>query len=310
MIKTIDNKHYNTLTDYYLKRFGKKAFKISLNTGLTCPNKDGSKGFGGCTYCSKTGSGDFAGKKTDPIEKQFKDVLSVMESKWHDAYYIPYFQANTNTYAPLDVLKGFFEKAITLSDKVKMISISTRPDCLEDDKISYLASLNKRIPLQIELGLQTVNEKTSKLINRCHDLKCFTDCVKKLKENNIEVVVHIMNGLPFETREDMFNTIKYLNTLDIDGIKRHSLCIIKDTKMANDYIKNPFPLLTLEEYVDIVVTQIRMLNPKVIIHRLQADCDKDDLIAPKWVMRKLVVMNEIDKIMRKNNYYQGDLFNN
>ena len=232
-----------------------------------------------------------------------------MLKKWPDSYYVPYFQANTNTYAPLEELKPLFEKAITLDPNIVQISISTRCDCLEDDKIAYLKELNKRIPVQIELGLQTSNESTSKLINRCHTNLEFIDCVNRLHNANIEIVIHIMNGLPYETKEDMLNTIKFLNKLPINGIKIHETCIIKDTKMAEMYEKEHFHLPTLEEYTDIVVSQLEILNPNVIVHRLSADASIDDLIAPNWTRRKMVVMNEIDKYMRKNNIYQGDKFN-
>ena len=306
---TNSEKHYNTLSNYYKYKYGKKVIKISLNANFTCPNKDGTKGYGGCTYCSPLGSGDFAGDKLDPIEKQYSIIKKMMSNKWPDAYYIPYFQANTNTYAPLNELIPLFEKAINLDKDIKQISISTRCDCLEDDKIKYLSRLNKRIPVQIELGLQTANEETSKLINRGHTNKEFIDCVKKLKSENIEVVVHIMNGLPNETKEDMLNTIRFINNLGIDGIKIHELCIIKNTKMYQDYLTKPFKLPTLEEYVDIVVSQIDILDPNIIIHRLCADAAINDLIAPLWTIKKMVVMNEIDKRLRALNIYQGDHFN-
>ena len=304
-----NEKHYNTLTNYYKYKYGKKMVKISLNMNFTCPNKDGKKGYGGCTYCSHLGSGDFAGYRYDPIEKQFEEIKAVISKKWPDAYYIPYFQANTNTYAPLETLKPLFLKAITLDKNIKEISIGTRCDCLEQDKVDFLAELNKICHVQIELGLQTSNEKTGELLNRGHTNLEFIDAVKRLKEKNIEVVVHIMNGLPGETKEDMLNTIHFLNKLHIDGIKIHELCIIKDTKMELDYKANPWHLPTLLEYRDIVVDQIRILDPNVIIHRLCADAPIDDLIEPKWTIKKMVVMNEIDKQMRLLNAYQGDHFN-
>lgn len=301
-----DEKHYNTLTNYYLYKFGKKCIKISLNAGFSCPNKDGTKGVGGCIFCSKLGSGDFAGKPTDDIKTQFLNVKKVMDKKWSNAYYIPYFQANTNTYAPLEKLKPLFEEAITLDPLVKMISIATRADCLEDDKVKYLGKLNKRIPVQVELGLQSVNPITNKFINRGDTLDEFIDAVNRLRRENIEVVCHIINGFPNETKEDMLNTIKFINKLDIQGIKIHSLCVIKGTKLAELYEEKPFKILTLKEYVDIVTEQIALLKPSVIIHRLSADSSISDLIEPKWTIKKMVVMNEIDKNLRKLNLYQGD----
>ncbi len=302
-------KHYNTLSNYYKMKYNKKVFKVSLNANFTCPNKDGTKGYGGCTYCSSLGSGDFAGNRFEPIEEQFQKIKEMMLKKWPDSYYIPYFQANTNTYAPLEKLKPLFEKAITLDPNIVQISISTRCDCLEDDKIAYLSELNKRIPVQIELGLQTSNEATSKLINRGHTNLEFIDCVKRLAKENIEIVVHIMNGLPYETKEDMLNTVRFLNELPINGIKIHETCIIKNTKMAELYETCHFKLPTLEEYTDIVVSELEILNPNVIVHRLSADAALEDLIEPKWTVRKMVVMNEIDKLMREKNIYQGDKFN-
>ncbi len=302
-------KHYNTLSNYYKMKYNKKVFKVSLNANFTCPNKDGTKGYGGCTYCSSLGSGDFAGNRFEPIEEQFQKIKEMMLKKWPDSYYIPYFQANTNTYAPLEKLKPLFEKAITLDPNIVQISISTRCDCLEDDKIAYLSELNKRIPVQIELGLQTSNEATSKLINRGHTNLEFIDCVKRLAKENIEIVVHIMNGLPYETKEDMLNTVRFLNELPINGIKIHETCIIKNTKMAELYETTHFKLPTLEEYTDIVVSELEILNPNVIVHRLSADAALEDLIEPTWTVRKMVVMNEIDKLMREKNIYQGDKFN-
>ncbi len=304
-----DEKHYNTLSNYYKSKYNKKVVKVSLNLGLTCPNKDGKKGYGGCIYCSKLGSGDFAGNKDEDLKTQFKKIKEIMDKKWPNSYYIPYFQANTNTYAPLEFLKEKFLEAVTLDKNVKEIAIGTRCDCLEDDKIEFLGELNKKIHTVIELGLQTSNEKTGILLNRCHTNIEFEDCVKKLKAKNIEVVVHIMIGLPGEDMNDYLNTIDFLNKLHVDGIKIHELCIIKDTKIANMYEESPWHLPTVDEYKDIVVNLIRQIDKNIIIHRLSADVNKDDLIAPIWTIKKMVVMNEIDKEMRKLDAWQGDLIN-
>lgn len=301
-----NEKHYNTLSNYYKYKYGKKVVKISLNMNFTCPNKDGKKGYGGCTYCSKLGSGDFAGFRFDPIEKQFDDIKQMISQKWPCALYMPYFQANTNTYAPLEVLKPLFLKATTLDKDVVGISISTRCDCLEQDKVDFLGELNKKCKVQVELGLQTSNEKTSTLINRGHTNAEFIDAVNRLHEKGIEIIVHIMNFLPGESKEDMLNTIDFINKLPIDGVKIHELCVIKDTKMAKDYLENPFYLPTLDEYTDLVVEQIARLRKDIIIHRLSADAKKEDLIAPLWTIKKMVVMDEIDKKMRSLNLYQGD----
>ena len=307
---TNDEKHYNTLANYYLNKYHEKVAKISLNAGFSCPNKDGTKGYGGCSYCSRSGSGDFAGKPSDDLKTQFEKIKKVMVKKWPNTLYIPYLQANTNTYAEVSRLEEIYTKLLSLDPNVVQISIATRADCLENEKIALLSKINKIIPAQIELGLQTSNEKTASLINRGSSNEELIDAVKRLRRENIEIVIHIMNGLPGEDEADMLNTIEFINKLDIQGIKIHSLCILKNTKMGDDYLKNPWPLLSLEEYVKITVEQIRHLREDIIIHRLSADADLNDLIAPLWTRKKLVVMNEIDKLMRKNNYYQGDQFKN
>ena len=304
-----NEKHYNTLNNYYQFKYQKKVFKVSLNGGFSCPNKDGKKGFGGCTYCSELGSGDFAGDINKSLPDQFFEMKKMMEQKWPNALYIPYFQANSNTYADIATLKEKFESVIHLDEKIVMLSISTRPDCLDDDIIAYLGELNTKIPIQIELGFQTSNEKTIQAINRNCTNQEFERAIKLLREQNIEVVVHIINGLPDETKEDMLNTIKYLNQFDYQGIKIHLLHIMKNTKMGEDYLKNPFKTLTLAEYVDIVTEQIRILKPSIIIHRLTGDAPRDLLIEPLWSLKKFVVMNEIDKEMRQKNAYQGDHYN-
>lgn len=301
-----DEKHYNTIHNYYLQKYQKKVYKIPLNGGFTCPNIDGTVASGGCTFCSYMGSGDFAGNKHEPLKTQFDTIKKMMEKKWRDGLYIAYFQANTNTHAPLKRLKELFEEAITLDPKIVMISIATRPDVLPDDVIEYLSDLNRRMPVQIELGLQTIHQETSDLINRAHDLKCFDDAVKRLREKNIEVVVHIINGLPHETKEMMIETIVHVNTLDIQGIKIHMLHLMEKTKMGYQYKQDPWPLLSLEDYTDIVTDQILWLRKDIIIHRITGDAPSDMLIAPLWTKKKFVVINEIDKRLRKLNLYQGD----
>lgn len=307
---TNDEKHYNTLANYYFNKYHEKVAKISLNAGFSCPNKDGKKGYGGCTYCSKSGSGDFAGKPSDDLKTQFLNIKKIMAKKWPKTLFIPYLQANTNTYGDINRLEKIYNELLNLDPNVVEISIATRADCLEDEKIKLLSKINKKIPVQIELGLQTSNEKTAKLINRGSTNEELTSAVNRLRKENIEVVIHIMNGLPNENEADMLNTIDFINSLDIQGLKIHSLCILKNTKMGDDYLKEPWPLLTLDEYVKITVSQIRHLRSDIIIHRLSADANLSDLIAPLWTRKKLVVMNEIDKLMRKYNYYQGDQFKN
>ena len=303
------NKRYHTLDYFYKTKFNTKVFKVSLNAGFSCPNIDGTVGYGGCIYCSKSGSGEFAGDVKDSIEKQFKTIKEMMHHKWKDGKYIAYFQARTNTYAPVEKLKEIYEPVLKF-DNVIGINIATRPDSITDECLDYLEDLNKRTYLTIELGLQTVNEKTSKLINRCHSLDCFEKMVKRLRSKNINVVVHIINGLPYETKEDMLNTVKYLNNLDIQGIKIHMLSIIKDTPLAELYEKEHFPVLTKEEYIDIIVNQLELLRPEVVIHRITGDPDPKELIEPTWLIKKFCVLNDIDKEMVRRDTYQGASYDN
>lgn len=302
---SLDNKRYHTLTYYYKNKFNAKVCKVSLNANFTCPNIDGKVGFGGCIYCSKLGSGEFGGNPKDSLIEQFEKGKKTMQRKWPDAKFIAYFQANTNTYAPLKRLRECFEPFIEREDCIGL-SIATRSDSITDECLDYLEDINKRTFLIVELGLQTIHEKTSKLINRCSTLKDFTDMVKKLKRRNINVVVHIINGLPYETEEMMIETVKYLNKLNIDGIKIHMLEVLKDTPLEKYYAKNKFKILSKEEYVNIVVKQLEYLNKEIVIHRLTADPDKNNIIEPTWLIKKFTILNEIDKLMSKNNIYQGD----
>jgi radical SAM protein (TIGR01212 family) len=281
-----NNKRYHTINYYFQTNFNSKVFKVSLNAGFTCPNRDGTKGIGGCIYCSKLGSGDFAGNIDDDLVTQFYKVKKTIEKKWPNSKYIGYFQANSNTYANVKVLKEKYETILKL-DNVIGLAIATRPDAISNEVLDYLEELNKRIFLIVELGLQTIHDKTAKLINRCHTLECFINMIKELRRRKISVVVHIINGLPYETKEMMLETVKYLAELDIQGIKIHMLNVLKETKLAEMYKKKPFHILTKEEYVDIVCDQLEILPPEIVIHRLTGDPKKEDLIAPTWVLKNL-----------------------
>ena len=298
------NKRYHTLDYFYKHKFKSKVFKVSLNAGFSCPNKDGTVGYGGCIYCSKLGSGDYAGNKNESLTIQFKKVKDMMLKKWPNAKYIGYFQANTNTYAEVNTLKEKYEEVLKI-DNVIGLNIATRPDSITEECMNYLEELSKKTYLTIELGLQTIHEKTSKLINRCHSLECFEDCVKKLRKRNINVVIHIINGLPYETKEMMLETVKYLNKLDIQGIKIHMLHIIKGTALEELYKKEAFHVLTKEEYVNIVCDQLEYLRPEIVINRITGDPNKDDLVEPSWLIKKFCVLNEIDKELVKRNSFQG-----
>ena len=300
---SLDNKRYHTLNYYLKNRFHEKVYKVSLNAGFTCPNIDGTKGYGGCIYCSKTGSGEFGGNINDDLITQFNKVKEVMDKKWHGKY-IAYFQARSNTYAPVNILKERYETVLKL-DNVIGLFIATRCDCITDECLDYLTNLSKRTYLTIELGLQTIHESTSKLINRGHTLKEFTDTVKRLRERNIDVVVHIINGLPYETKEMMLETVKFVNKLDIQGIKIHMLNIIKDTPLETLYNNKHFHVLTKEEYIDIVISELELLDSKIVIHRITADPDPKTLIEPTWLLKKTVLLNDIDKEMKRRNTYQG-----
>jgi len=301
---TIDNKRYYTLNCYYKKKYNSKVCKISLNANFSCPNKDGTVGYGGCIFCSKLGSGDFAGDARLDLISQFNQVKEIMNKKWPDTKYIGYFQANTNTYADVNTLKQYYETILKLENVVGL-NIATRPDAISEDVMEYLNILNKETDLTIELGLQSIHDKTLKYINRGHDLKCFVDCFNRLKANNIKVVVHIINGLPYETKEMMIDTVKYLNELGIDGIKIHMLHILDNTRLKDIYMKEKFHILTKEEYIDIVIEQLEYLNEDIVIHRITGDPDVSDLIEPKWLIKKFCVLNDIDKEMVKRNTYQG-----
>ena len=305
-MKFSNNLRYYTLDSFYKEKFGCKIAKISLNCNFTCPNRDGVKGVGGCIYCSNLKSGDFAGDKEKNVVEQFNDIKKIMIKKWKDAKFIAYFQAGTNTYASLDKLKSVFEPVLSL-DNVVGINIATRPDSITDECLDYLSNLNERTYLTIELGLQTIHDKTSNFINRCHTLEEFDNMVLKLRKRNINVVVHIINGLPYETKEMMLETIKYLNKFDIQGVKIHMLHILKNTKLENIYKKEKFHVLTKEEYIDIVVSQLELLRKDIVIHRITGDPKVDDLIEPTWILKKFVVLNDILKEMKKRNTYQGNL---
>ena len=301
---SLDNKRYHTLNYHLKEKYKSKVVKISLNANFTCPNIDGTKGYGGCIYCSKLGSGDFGGNKEKPLNEQFNDIKKIIDKKWPNSKYIAYFQARTNTYAPVNILKEKYESVLKIKNVIG-IAIATRADAITDDCLEYLDKLNKKTNLTIELGLQTIHNKTAKLINRCHTLKEFEETYKKLKEKNIEIVVHIINGLPYETEEMMLETVKYLNKLNIDGIKIHMLNIIKDTPIEKLYEKEKFHILTKEEYINIVIKQLELLNPKIVIHRITSDPDPKELIEPKWLIKKFCVLNDIDKEMKRRDTYQG-----
>ena len=299
---TLDNKRYHTLNYFFKKKFGQKVFKVPLDINSICPNQAS----GGCIYCSNKSVASISDNSLDILE-QFENGRKIMEQKWPDSLYIPYFQSGTNTYNDKNLVKGYVDKLLMIP-KVVGIDIATRPDCLSDEWLDYLEDLNKKTFLIVELGLQSSNDNTLRFINRGHNSKTFKDAAQKLHARNIFVVAHIINGLPYETKEDMINTIKFVNDCKVDGIKIHMLYIAKNTPLASLYEKNKFHILTREEYIDIVCSQLRLLNEDVVVMRITGDPILNELVAPEWLIKKFMVLNGIDQEMVKKNIYQGDLF--
>lgn len=300
------NKRYHTF-DYHLKQaFGKKVIKLSLNGGFTCPNIDGTKGVGGCTYCSSKGSGDYAGNPQFTIVQQLLSQKDILLHKWNTDKFIAYFQANTNTYAPLDKLKSLYEQALSVEGIVG-ISISTRPDCITEEIADYLQALSTKTYLIVELGLQTIHDSTAKLINRCHTYQDFLSGLRLLQDRGIQVCVHIINGLPGETKEMMLDTVKALSALPtrLHSIKIHLLHIINGTVMAQQFLDNQFKALEFDEYISLVCDQLELIPQEIVIQRLTGDGVASDLIAPLWSVNKHNVLNSIDKEMLNRNSYQG-----
>lgn len=292
--------YYNNLSDYYKNKFGEKVIKLSFNGGFTCPNR--INGNTGCIFCS--GNYEYAGNINKTLKQQYDDQKEMMDKKWPNAKYIAYFGSFTNTFDKTENLKKRFEEVLTFPNVIGL-SIGTRSDAISNDCLDYLIDLNKRTFLTIELGLQSSFDETLKFINRGHNVQNFIDCVHKLKMNNINVVVHIIDGLPNETEEMMLENINFLNKLDIDGIKIHNLFIVKNTPLASMYLEKPFKLLTKEEYINILYKQIRLLKPSIVVHRITGDPKKEDLIEPAWALKKIDILNGIIKKLKINNAYQG-----
>ena len=294
-----------TLSDYCKEKFGTKVYRLSLSTGCSCPNRDGKAGRGGCSFCSEGGSWEFA-TKVKPVEVQIEEAKERVKSKFpkdikeEDKKYIAYFQSFTNTYGDVDRLGGIFKTAV-LRDEIAAISIGTRPDCLEDDMLALLDELNKIKPVWIELGLQTIHEDSAKAFNRGYSLPVFNKAYMELKKRNIEVIVHVILGLPGETDKDMYETVRYLANLSpkLDGIKLHLLHILKNTRLEREYREKPFKILSLDEYTEILINCLRILPESVVIHRMTGDGDKRLLVEPLWSGDKKRVLNTINKAIRE-----------
>ncbi|MBR1392277.1 MAG: TIGR01212 family radical SAM protein [Ruminococcus sp.] len=305
---SLDNKRYLTYSCYLKRRFGQKVFKVPLNIDLGCPNRDGTKGSGGCIFCSAKLSGDFAGDPCQSIDRQFDEVRGRLHKKWEQGLYIPYFQAGSNTYGEVSLLKDMFERALSF-DNVVGLAIATRADCIDKEKADMLAALAERTYLTVELGLQSIHDRTALLCNRCHTYEDFLTGFRMLKERGINVCVHIINGLPGESREMMLETAETVGGLGIHAIKIHLLHVLKGTVLAEMYERGVFRAMEQEEYVSLVCDQIERLPREVIIERVTGDGARDELIAPLWSLKKFCVMNDIDKELYRRNSFQGKLRN-
>jgi uncharacterized protein len=298
------DKRFHTWNYEMREHMDTKVFKVMLDAGFTCPNRDGSIAKGGCTFCSARGSGDFAGSRRDDLVTQFNHVRDRQHLKWPNAKYIGYFQAYTNTYAPVDELREYYE-VILQQPGVVGLSIATRPDCLPDDVVEYLAELNQRTYLWIEMGLQTIHNSTSELINRAHDTQCYIEAVAKLRAHGIRVCTHIIHGLPQETHEMMLETVSAVAGMDVQGIKIHLLHLMRKTPMVKQYEAGLLRFLEQDEYVKLIVDSLEILPPEMIVHRLTGDAPRESLIGPLWSLKKWEVLNAIDHELVARDSWQG-----
>ena len=299
-----NNKRYLTLDHFLKSTFGCKVAKVSLNAGFSCPNRDGTKSHGGCIYCSPLASGDFAGNSSESITKQFHEIKSKMAEKWRDAKFLPYFQAGTNTYAPLCVLRSVYEEALSIPDIVG-ISIATRPDCIPDDVLALLTEISQKTFLTVELGLQSVFDKTGDLINRHTTFSEFCDTYERLKNAGINVCVHLINGLPGEDRDMMMESVRVISKMKPHSVKLHLLHILKDTVCEKMYYDGKIKCFELDEYVNLICDQLEILHPDTVVQRITGDGARDSLIAPLWSIKKFNVINGVDRELARRSSYQG-----
>ncbi|WP_163194852.1 TIGR01212 family radical SAM protein [Clostridium thermarum] len=298
------DKPYYSLNYFLREKFGQKVFKVSLDAGFSCPNRDGTISSGGCVFCSERGSGDFAGCRSFSITQQFNDIKAMMNKKWNAGKYIAYFQAYTNTYGSVDLLREKYEEAIR-PEGVVALAIATRPDCLSPEIIELLKEMNQKVYVWVELGLQTKDDRIAKIINRGYKIQVFERALEDLREAGIDVVVHTIFGLPGEDREGMLNTVKYLSNSDIQGIKIHLLHLMKNTPLEKLYDLGRVRFMSMEEYIDTVCTAVKLLREDIVIHRLTGDAPRDLLIGPMWSLKKWEILNAIDKKLIENQWYQG-----
>lgn len=295
MANNFNQNRMNQIGTYLKETFGEKVIKLSLEGGFTCPNRDGSKGTGGCIFCADDGTGHFAGT--------IKQQIELLSDKWPEAKYIAYFQNHTNTYAPVEELREKYEDALN-HEGVIGLAIATRPDCISNDALELLKELNEKTFLWVELGLQTIHDKTADIINRCYHQETFDETYKRLEDAGIRTVVHLLFGLPGESREDMLESVKYVGGLHPFGIKFHMLNIVKNSRMAEDY-PDYIPFDSIEEYADLVISALELVPDDVTIHRLSADAPRPILIAPEWSYKKRTILNTIHNEMRKRDTWQG-----
>ncbi|CAK7039525.1 TIGR01212 family radical SAM protein [Fusobacterium varium] len=299
-----NKKRYNSLDNYFKNTFGEKIYKVSLDGGFTCPNRDGTLSTKGCIFCSESGSGDFAGSRRLSINEQIEEQLKLIENKFPSGKVIAYFQNFTNTYADVEYLRKIYYEALS-HPRVIGLAIATRPDCLGENIIELLSEINNKYFLWVELGLQTINEEVAKIINRQYSLKTYEEAAEKLKSRNIKFVTHIIIGLPGEKENDSLDTALFSEKCGTWGIKIHLLHIIKNTKLETLYKKNELKIQKKDEYVKKVVKILQNISYNIVIHRLTGDGNRDTLIAPLWSLNKRDVLNSIEKEMKMENIYQG-----
>lgn len=299
----LNHKTYYTLNQALKEEFGEKIIKLSIDGGFTCPNRDGTIAKRGCLFCSEKGSGDFT-SCADSITEQMEQQISLLSNKWNNAKYIAYFQSFTNTYADVKELKKKYDEALAFPNVVGL-AIATRPDCLSEEILDLLESYSKQTFLWIELGLQTIHEKSAVLLRRGYPLSTFDDAIKNLHERNIRTVVHMILNIPYETQQQMRETAIYLSKKTIWGLKIHMLYISSDSDLGRLYQQNPFPVFSREKYIDVVVDILCRISPNIVIHRLTGDGDKATLLAPYWIRDKRSILNGIDKKMRSEKLMQG-----
>lgn len=302
-----DGKPYYSLNCELKRRFGEKIYRLALNGGMSCPNRDGHIGYGGCIFCSGGGSGEFAADARLSVNEQIEAGKRLLSRKRPVRKYIAYFQAFTNTYGPVEHLRHIFTEAVSHPD-VALLSIATRPDCLPPEVVELLAGLNRIKPVWVELGLQTIHEDTARFIRRGYELPVFENAVQRLRQNGIEVVVHVILGLPGEDEEHVFDTVRYLNSQDVQGIKLQLLHILEGTDLSVLYRRDPFPVFTQEEYVRLIVSCVERLRPDMVIHRLTGDGPKKLLVAPLWSTAKRQVLNDIHLEFSRQDTWQGKYY--